>query len=186
MSDYVSVRSYWIFDVSVSADIGTNLSDTQSNLITSVGGFAGIVGSDSGATVNPTNVSNVEVTGTINTGTGGEVVGGFAGDLSNGNISNSYSAVDITASSTEVGGFIGIVSGNSSDSGVEISVDESNTYWDAELSGVSSSAELSDSNGLDSNQMKGSAVESNMSGFDFIDTGVWTTVDNDYPELSSN
>jgi hypothetical protein len=57
----------------------------------------------------------------------------------------------------------------------------SNSYWDTEATGQSSSAVLPDSNGLTTSQMQGSSAEGNMDEFDF--TSTWSTVEGDYPEL---
>jgi hypothetical protein len=56
----------------------------------------------------------------------------------------------------------------------------SDSYWDIESTGQSSSAGLPDSNGLTTSEMQGSSAEGNMN-FDF--TSTWSTVTGDYPEL---
>jgi flagellin-like protein len=112
-------------------------------------------------------VSNSYSTGNV---TGGEYVGGLVGENSYGNISNSYSTGNVTGGEY-VGGLVGRNNGNISDS-----------YWDTEATGQSSSEGLPDSNGLTTSEMQGSSASSNMSGFDdFTDT--WSTVTGDYPEL---
>jgi flagellin-like protein len=114
------------------------------------------------------NISNSYSTGNV---TGGEFVGGLVGDnYYNGNISNSYSTGNVSGDN-KVGGLVGgSYYGSVSDS-----------YWDIESTGQSSSAGLLDSNGLTTSEMQGSSAESNMDAFDF--TSTWSTVEGDYPEL---
>jgi hypothetical protein len=123
----------------------------------------GLVGENNKGTV-----SNSYSTGNV---TGESYVGGLVGDnYYNSNISNSYSTGNVTGESS-VGGLVGgSYYGSVSDS-----------YWDIESTGQSSSASLPDSNGLTTSEMQGSSAESNMDAFDF--TSTWSTVEGDYPEL---
>ena len=61
----------------------------------------------------------------------------------------------------------------------------SNSYWDVETTGLTSSADqpLSDGGtGLLSEQMRGLASEDSIDGLDFDDT--WDTVPSDYPPVA--
>jgi hypothetical protein len=111
-------------------------------------------------------VSNSYSTGNV---TGYYKVGGLVGD-NYGTVSNSYSTGNVTGESDRVGGLVGqTYNGNIS-----------NSYWDTEATGQSSSAGLPDSNGLTTSEMQGSSADGNMN-FDF--TSTWSTVEGDYPEL---
>jgi flagellin-like protein len=113
------------------------------------------------------NISNSYSTGNVS---GEEQVGGLVG-YNYGTVSNSYSTGNVTGESYDVGGVVGF-----NDNG-----NISNSYWDTEATGQSSSAGLPDSNGLTTSQMQGSSASTEMIGFDFTDT--WSTVEGDYPEL---
>jgi flagellin-like protein len=117
-------------------------------------------------------VSNSYSTGNV---TGEEYVGGLIGYNDDSTVSNSYSTGNVTGEK-EVGGLVG-----DNYVGENINGNISNSYWDTESTGQSSSAVLPDSNGLTTSQMQGSSASSNMIGFDFKDT--WSTVTGDYPEL---
>jgi len=124
----------------------------------------GLVGANEG------NISNSYSTGNV---TGKSEVGGLVGYNPEGNISNSYSTGNVTGESDSmVGGLVGF-----NDMGGSVS----DSYWDINSTGQSSSAGLPDSNGLTTSEMQGSSASSSMSGFDFKDT--WGTVEGDYPEL---
>jgi flagellin-like protein len=117
------------------------------------------------------NISNSYSTGNVS---GEQEVGGLVAENYKGNISNSYSTGNVTGEGDYVGGLVG-------DNYVgENSGTVSNSYWDIESTGQSSSAVLPDSNGLTTSEMQGSSAEGNMN-FDFTDT--WSTVEGDYPEL---
>jgi hypothetical protein len=122
----------------------------------------GLVGGNYGT------VSNSYSTGNVS----GELkyVGGLVGENSNGNISNSYSTGNVTGGESFVGGLAGSNYGT-----------VSNSYWNSESTGQSSSAGLPDSNGLTTSEMQGSSASINMNTFDF--TSTWSTVTGDYPEL---
>jgi hypothetical protein len=109
------------------------------------------------------NISNSYSTGNVS---GEEDVGGLVGYNNDGNISNSYSTGNVTGVD-DVGGIIGYNLGT-----------VSNSYWDTEATGQSSSD--GGGNGLTTSQMQGSSAKSNMN-FDFNST--WSTVEGDYPEL---
>ena len=107
-------------------------------------------------------VSNSYSTGNV---TGEDYVGGLVGDNYNGNISNSYSTGNVSGYEY-VGGLLGLNYGT-----------VSNSYWDTEATGQSSS---DGGNGLTTSEMQGSSASSNMN-FEF--TSTWSTVTGDYPEL---
>jgi hypothetical protein len=132
-----------------------NVTGGESN---NVGGLVGI---------NYGTVSNSYSTGNVS---GNKKVGGLVGYNDEGNISDSYSTGNVTGAN-DVGGLIG-----KSDSGSVVS----DSYWDIESTGQSSSAGLPDSNGLTTSEMQGSSASSNMN-FEF--TSTWSTVTGDYPEL---
>jgi hypothetical protein len=123
----------------------------------------GLVGQNEGT------VSNSYSTGNV---TGNYDVGGLVGTNDDGNISNSYSTGNVTGEENVVGGLVGF-----NDNGGSVS----DSYWDRESTGQSSSAVLPDSNGLTTSEMQGSSAEGNMDAFDF--TSTWSTVEGDYPEL---
>lgn len=127
-----------------------------------VGGIAGY--GSSGLINNSYSTNSVSGTGRI---------GGIAGSSSN-TITNSYARGDVSGSS-KVGGILGENA---------LSATVSDSYWDTETTGQSSSAVLSDSNGLTTSEMQGSSAETNMAGFDFAD--VWVTQSSDYPVLQVN
>jgi hypothetical protein len=117
----------------------------------------GLVGGNSGSTV-----SNSYSTGNV---TGDNTVGGLVG-LSTGTVEKSYSTGNVTGEEYDVGGLVG----KNRDGTI------SNSYWDTEATGQSSSA----GNGLTTSDMQGSSADGNMN-FDF--TSTWSTVEGDYPEL---
>jgi hypothetical protein len=121
-----------------------------------VGGLVGL---------NDGTVSNSYSTGNVS---GNYRVGGLVGEtIEGGTVSNSYSTGNVSGNN-KVGGLVGQnYKGNIS-----------NSYWDKEATGQSSSE---GGNGLKTSQMQGSSAESNMDAFDF--TSTWSTVEGDYPEL---
>jgi hypothetical protein len=58
----------------------------------------------------------------------------------------------------------------------------SESYWDTEATGQSSSAG-NGATGLTTSEMQGSSASTNMGGFDFTNT--WNTVPSEYPVLDS-
>lgn len=126
-------------------------------------GVGGIVGSsDDGKVIR--SYSGASVDGYNN-------VGGVVGRaFGSSNIRDSFAYGSVTADDSDVGGVIGDNSGSTSDS-----------YWDTDKTGQSSSAGFPDSNGLSTSEMQGSSADSNMNGLDFTDK--WNTVTNDYPDL---
>lgn len=138
-------------------------------------------------------VSKSYATGDV---TGGTIIGGLIGDNNHGTITNSYATGNVNGNSI-VGGFVGRqidaevsnsystgqVNGAISVGGFTANVEDdaeiSNSYWDTDSSGVSDSS--GDAEGLITDEMQGSDVESNMNGFDF--GSVWETTEK-YPELS--
>jgi hypothetical protein len=127
-----------------------------------VGGLAGVSKRD---------VSNSYATGDVSA-PGGSSVGGLIGRLDGaGDVSTSY-AVGAVTGDIGVGGLVG--------SGFAGAT--TNSYWDEDTTGQSSSA---GGTGLTTSEMQGSSATSKMSGFDFANT--WTTVTSpdDYPELQA-
>lgn len=129
------------------------------NGLSYAGGIAGFsVGS---------NVTNCFSTASVNAGI---YVGGLVGTISAGTLSNSYSAGRVSGTSV-LGGLIG---GNFNSGTV------SNSYWDKQTSGQSSSVE---GTGLTSLQMK---MQSSFSGWDF--SNIWdiqTDKYHSYPYLKA-
>jgi hypothetical protein len=135
-------------------------------------------------------VSNSYSTGNV---TGDISVGGLVGDNYNGKVSNSYSTGNVTGEDY-VGGLVGEHYGTVSNSystgnvtgdrdvgglvGYGIFGSVSDSYWDTEATGQSSS----DGGNVitTTSEMQGSSAEGNMN-LDFKDT--WSTVEGDYPEL---
>jgi hypothetical protein len=145
----------------VGENVGGIISESYSTVDVSsdndnVGGLVGEIRSGE--------ISKSYSTGNVN---GDADCGGLVGELdSNGKIFNSYSTGNVSGN-FDVGGLVGVSSGTVTDS-----------YWDTETSGQSSSA---GGTGLTTSEMTGASAPSNMTGFDF--SSVWTTTDS-YPELS--
>jgi hypothetical protein len=99
-------------------------------------------------------------------------VGGLVGTNDNGTVNSSY-AIGSVSGNALVGGLVGSNSGTVTDS-----------YWDVNTTGQTASAGSPNASGLITDEMTGSAAESNMTGFDF--TSTWETVTNpdDYPILA--
>ncbi|MFB1064827.1 hypothetical protein [Natrinema sp. H-ect4] len=96
-------------------------------------------------------------------------VGGLVGNNNQGTVSDSYSMGSVSGDSG-VGGLVGNNGGSVSDS-----------YWDTESSGQSSSA---GGTGLTTSEMQGQEAETNMSGFDF--TNNWSTVNSEDGDASAD
>jgi len=128
-----------------------------------IGGLVGVLGSDS-------EISQSYAIGSIEAEDASSL-GGLVGE-SNGEIEESYAAVEVQGTSEDVGGFIGELEGSS----------PTNSYWDTEVSGQEDS---SGAEGLSTNEMTGDSVVANMDGLDFDD--VWESqVDpDDYPTLQA-
>jgi hypothetical protein len=107
---------------------------------------------------------------------GGSKVGGLAGLNSDSLVESSYATGDVTGSGDNVSGLVGKNSTSDDEFG---NITES--YWDTETTGQPNSE---GGTGLNTSEMIGSAVTSNMTGFDF--TSTWETVTNpdDYPILT--
>jgi FlaG/FlaF family flagellin (archaellin) len=144
----------------VGTNEGTVSNSYSTGNVTGEEEVGGLVGISNG------NISNSYSTGNV---TGNKRVGGLIGYNREGTVSNSYSTGSVSGD-YYVGGLVGISNGNIS-----------NSYWDTEATGQSSSAGLPDSNGLTTSEMQGSSASTEMIGFDFTDT--WSTVEGDYPEL---
>jgi len=135
------------------------------------------------------NISNSYSTGNV---TGESIVGGLVGYNDNGNISNSYSTGNVTGN-REVGGLVGENKGTVSDSystgnvsgnnnvgglvGHALFGSVSDSYWDTEATGQSSS---DGGSSITTSELQGSSADGN-THLDFTDT--WSTVTGDYPEL---
>jgi hypothetical protein len=174
----------------VGRNYGTFSNSYSTGNVTGDNRVGGLIGHNSNG-----NISNSYSTGNV---TGEKRVGGLVGDnTNNGNILNSYSTGNVTGQKWDVGGLVGKNYGNISNSystgnvtggyndvggllGDSSSGSVSDSYWDIESTGQSSSAFLPDSNGLTTSEMQGSSSEGNMN-FDF--TSTWSTVEGDYPEL---
>ena len=172
----------------VGSNYGTVSNSYSTGNVTGAGYAGGLVGSNIYG-----KVSNSYSTGNV---TGESQIGGLVG-YNKGNISNSYSTGNVTGE-YEVGGVVGFNEGTVSNSyatgsvsinsgsnvggllGISSSGSVSDSYWDIESTGQSSSAVLPDINGLTTSEMQGSSAEGNMN-FDF--TSTWSTVEGDYPEL---
>lgn len=134
-------------------------------------------------------ITKSSVSGSVTTSESGS--GGFVGG-NWGDISDSYSTASVCCDS--VAGLVGInfgsikrsyaagnVSGTFSEGLLRTqgaSGTLSNSYWDTQATGQSSSAA---GTGLTTSQIQGSAAETNLTGFDF--TNVWQTNPGDYPSL---
>jgi hypothetical protein len=168
-------------------DNGTVSNSYSTGNVTGNNMVSGLVGRNSGTVSNSYSTGNVTgesdvgglagrnygtVSNSYSTGnvTGESGVGGLVGSNYNGGtVSNSYSTGNVTGAD-----YVGGLVGDNYDGTV------SNSYWDTEATGQSSSAGLPDSNGLTTSQMQGSSASSNMN-FEF--TSTWSTVTGDYPEL---
>jgi hypothetical protein len=185
----VTGESYYVGGL-VGINHGTVSNSNSTGNVQGIGIVGGLVGeNDEGSTI-----SNSYSTGNV-TGESYDV-GGLVGRDFKGNISNSYSTGNVTGGDNNVGGLVGRTFGNISNSystgnvtgggkyvgglaGYHFFGTVSNSYWDTEATGQSSS---DGGNGLTTSEMQGSSASSNMSGFDdFTDT--WSTVEGDYPEL---
>jgi len=124
-------------------------------------GVGGLVGNNAGRTI-----SNSYATGSIE---GDENVGGLVGSNSGSTVKKSYATGSVEGNEN-VGGLIGF----QQESGTA-----SNSYWDVEATGQSTSA---GGTGLKTSQMTGSAARGNMTGFDFNNT--WASKPNEYPMLA--
>jgi len=185
----VSGELYYVGGLVGENDSGNISNSYSTGNVTAVSNSGGLVGEN-----NNGNISNSYSTGNV---TGGlDNVGGLVGYNFYGNISNSYSTGNVTGEDY-VGGLVGenygtvsnsYSTGNVSGESVggllgHINSDGSvsDSYWDINSTGQSSSAGLPDSNGLTTSEMQGSSAEGNMNTFDF--TSTWSTVEGDYPEL---
>jgi len=119
----------------------------------SVGGLVGDLS-------NGSKLSDCYATGDVNGDSTFGGVGGLVGNSADAEISTSYSVGTVVDSGSTPGGLIGRTSGTVTDS-----------YWDIEASGVSSS---DGGTGLTTSEMQGSSAQSNMTGFDF--NSVWEVV----------
>jgi flagellin-like protein len=156
-----------------------------------VGGFVGRISSGSMDIDNSYATGNVSSTGQYNTG-------GFIGSsFTSGTVTidNAYSTGAVDGGANNSAGFVGFsnsgsfqvtnayhagtatASGSVSGFSNLSETQTTNTYYDN--SKVSSSDVTAA--GLTTSEMQGTSAESNMTGFDF--TSIWTTVDNDYPDL---
>jgi hypothetical protein len=169
-------------------DNGTVSNSYSTGNVTGEDWVGGLVGRNNYGTV-----SNSYSTGNV---TGNQRVGGLLGYNDNGNISNSYSTGNVTGAgeSYDVGGLVGKNNGDISNSystgnvtgdnnvgglvGGGLFGSVSDSYWDTEATGQSSSG---GGNVITTtSEMQGSSAEGNMN-LDFTDT--WSTVEGDYPEL---
>lgn len=183
-------KSYATGDVSGREEVG-GLAGVNSDIVTEsyatgdvtgserVGGFAG---KNDGGIVRYSNS-----TGDVD---GDEEVGGFVGNNFNGTVTKSYARGDVNGFGN-VGALVGVnmdtlersyatgkVNGANKAGGLVGSSDGgtvTNSYWDRETTGQSSS---DGGTGLATNEMTGSDASKNMRGFDFTDTWVMTS---DYP-----
>jgi len=122
-----------------------------SGSVTSTGSAGGLTGSNAGT------ISNSYSSATV-TGSDTADVAGFAGSNNFGTITNSYSTGQVNASNA---------SGFTDRAGTE-----TNTYWNTESSGQSTSDGAS--TGLTTSEMQGDSADQNMTGLDYTNT--WTEV----------
>ncbi|MDS0280695.1 PGF-pre-PGF domain-containing protein [Halomicroarcula sp. S3CR25-11] len=145
--------------------------DVTGGEFTDAGGFVGH--NDFGATVNTS-----YATGSVS-GAYGADVGGFVGENAVGAaVNESYSAGRVAATGTlfSLGGFAG-----QNDSSITTS------YWDRDRSGEATDVDTGGGGGVTSlttTEMEGSESETQMS--DLFDSGAWTSVAGDYPDLVAN
>jgi len=125
----------------------------------------GLVGNNDGT------VRGSYATGSVD---GSEKVGSLVGSNAVGDISESYATGKLEGSEW-VGGLVG--SNEAAEKQSYWVVEES--YWDMNTTGQSTSA---GGTGLTTSEITGSAVRTNMRGFDFNNT--WVTKPNDYPVLA--
>ena len=98
-------------------------------------------------------------------------IGGLVGE-SNDQVRKSYAAVNIDGTGTNIGGFIGELTGSQPE----------DSYWDTEVSGQGDS---SDAEGLSTDEMTGDSAVTTMEGFDF--DAVWESQadPDEYPTLQT-
>ena len=129
---------------------------------TNVGGFTGYSNGS---------ITNCYSVGAVNAGTAANV-GGFIGSLT-GTITNCYSSGAVTSSGSNVGGFVGYSDGGTI----------TNSFWDIETSGKSSSAGAT---GKTSTLMKTESTFTDAS-WDFATTPIWkinASINSGYPYLA--
>lgn len=209
--DSGSVANVSLIDVSISGDgwvgglVGTHYEGTISDVsvhgtvsgVDEVGGLAGK--NHAGGTIERS-FASVNVTGNDWVGglvghdrsdiidsyatgpvSGNNDVGGLAGLSTHGIVERSYATGTVKGTGSNVGGLIGQLAGDVQDS-----------FWDTDRSGLSGSDDGlgntghtdSELNGLSTQQMQGSASETEMSSL--FTSGNWASVSGDYPDLIAN
>jgi len=132
-----------------------------------IGGLVGFVNSSSGETI-----KNAYAIGDV---TGTEKTGGLVAEVADG----------LTLENTLSGGKLEITDGGSPEGGGLISsgtsLEISNSYFDNDR--IDTDAKTDPGTGLSTSDIQGTNAIGNLSGFDF--DSIWTTVDNDYPDLQS-
>lgn len=170
-----------------------SINESYADITITDGGYN--TGGLAGVTRDSSTISESYSKGSISSTTS---AGGLVGFYKGGNFTNSYSKVDVSTTNN-AGGAIsalrtsatvediyaaGTVSSSGTAGGFADLVFKgsfTNTYWDTESTGQSTSA--GSSTGLTSSELQGENASSNLTGFDFTD--VWTTTDG-YPELQNN